>query len=115
MHRRLFLTGLAAGSLTALARPAFAQQAAPVFKLPPLGYAYEALEPHIDAATMRIHHGAHHQAYVNNANALVSQWSGLGTTPMRRYSPICRPCPKTSAPACATMSAATGTTASSGS
>lgn len=82
MHRRHFLTGLAAGSLTALARPAFAQQAAPVFKLPPLGYGYDALEPHIDAATMRIHHGAHHQAYVNNANALVSQWAGLGTTPI---------------------------------
>ena len=34
--------------------------------LPPLPYAPDALEPHIDAQTMQIHHGKHHQAYVNN-------------------------------------------------
>ena len=34
--------------------------------LPNLPYAYDALEPHIDARTMEIHHGKHHQAYVNN-------------------------------------------------
>ncbi len=39
------------------------------FTLPPLPYAYNALEPHIDARTMEIHHTKHHQAYVNNANA----------------------------------------------
>ncbi len=38
------------------------------FKLPPLPYAYDALEPHIDAETMKIHHDKHHAAYVNNAN-----------------------------------------------
>ena len=36
--------------------------------LPPLPYEYAALEPHIDAQTMQIHHGKHHQAYVNNLN-----------------------------------------------
>jgi Fe-Mn family superoxide dismutase len=36
--------------------------------LPDLPYAFEALEPHIDAQTMQIHHGKHHQAYVNNLN-----------------------------------------------
>ena len=39
------------------------------FELPKLPYAYDALEPHIDARTMEIHHGKHHAAYVNNLNA----------------------------------------------
>ena len=38
------------------------------FELPDLPYAYDALEPHIDAETMRIHHDLHHKAYVDNAN-----------------------------------------------
>jgi Fe-Mn family superoxide dismutase len=42
------------------------------FTLPPLPYAYDALEPSIDAATMHLHHDKHHQAYVNNLNAAVS-------------------------------------------
>jgi Fe-Mn family superoxide dismutase len=37
-------------------------------ELPPLPYPYDALEPHIDARTMEIHHGKHHAAYVNNLN-----------------------------------------------
>lgn len=39
------------------------------YQLPPLPYAFDALEPHIDARTMEIHHSKHHQAYVNNLNA----------------------------------------------
>ena len=38
------------------------------FTLPPLPYSYNALEPHIDAKTMEIHHTKHHQAYINNVN-----------------------------------------------
>ncbi len=41
------------------------------YSLPDLPYAHDALEPHIDAQTMQIHHGKHHQGYVNNLNAAV--------------------------------------------
>ena len=43
------------------------------FTLPKLPYAYDALEPHIDARTMEIHHTKHHQAYVNNLNAAIEK------------------------------------------
>lgn len=39
------------------------------YSLPDLPYAYDALEPHVDARTMEIHHSKHHQAYINNVNA----------------------------------------------
>jgi Fe-Mn family superoxide dismutase len=43
------------------------------FTLPPLGYDYAALEPHIDARTMEIHHTKHHQTYVTNLNAAIEK------------------------------------------
>ena len=43
------------------------------FSLPPLPYGFDALEPYIDAKTMEIHHGKHHQAYVNNLNAALEK------------------------------------------
>jgi Fe-Mn family superoxide dismutase len=43
------------------------------FKLPDMPYPYNALEPHIDAQTMEIHHTRHHQAYVNNLNAALEK------------------------------------------
>src|SRR6266566_3653499 len=42
------------------------------FKLPPLPYDFDALEPHIDTKTMEIHHDKHHQAYVTNLNKAVA-------------------------------------------
>ena len=42
------------------------------FTLPPLPYAYDALEPYFDAVTMHLHHDKHHQAYVNNLNIAVA-------------------------------------------
>src|SRR5580704_10336098 len=60
---------LAAGQ--APAAPAPAPPTGP-FTLPPLPYAYEALEPSFDAVTMHLHHDKHHQAYVNNLNIAVA-------------------------------------------
>ena len=45
--------------------------------IPNLPYAFDALEPHIDARTMEIHHDKHHAAYVNNLNAALAKHSGL--------------------------------------
>ena len=48
------------------------------FEVPALPYDYDALEPHIDEATMRVHHDKHHQAYVDKANAALegTEWEG---------------------------------------
>ncbi len=46
-------------------------------QLPDLPYDYSALEPHIDAKTMEIHHSKHHQGYVNNLNAALEKHPGL--------------------------------------
>jgi Fe-Mn family superoxide dismutase len=76
---------LLAGTASATALPligsraAFAQAAAPTFTLPPLGYAYEALEPHIDTATMNFHHKNHHNAFITNLNGLVDKYADLKT------------------------------------
>lgn len=43
------------------------------YELPPLPYAYDALEPHIDEQTMRLHHDKHHQGYVNGLNAALEK------------------------------------------
>ena len=50
--------------------------------LPPLPYAFDALEPHIDARTMEIHHGKHHQAYVTNLNAALDKAPELKDRPL---------------------------------
>ena len=48
------------------------------FMLPPLPYAYDALEPYIDARTMQIHHDKHHAAYVANLNKAVAEFPDVG-------------------------------------
>src|ERR1043166_2917217 len=76
INRRDFLAGVGAlGGVTLLPAdwslaPVMADPPAPPaeYKLPPLPYDYKALEPHIDEATMKIHHDKHHQAYVDGLN-----------------------------------------------
>jgi Fe-Mn family superoxide dismutase len=55
-------------------------EAEPTFKVPPLGYGFDALEPYIDTATMTIHHDKHHGAYVAALNGLVEKYPGLATS-----------------------------------
>ncbi len=52
------------------------------YELTPLPYSNDALEPHIDARTMEIHHDKHHQAYVNNANNALKDHSALAAKPV---------------------------------
>ena len=69
------------------------------YTVPPLPYAYNALEPNIDKATMEFHHDKHHQAYVDKANAALegTQWSdapveevlkNLGQLPADKQTPV---------------------------
>ncbi|MFQ2072713.1 superoxide dismutase [Aeromonas veronii] len=60
--------------------------------LPALNYAYDALEPHIDALTMEIHHSRHHQTYINNLNAALEGAPELAALPveelLRRFNTL---------------------------
>ncbi len=64
--------GVAAIGVLAFAGTGWSADPDGPYTLPPLPYAYDALEPHIDAETMKIHHNKHHQAYVTNANKLLA-------------------------------------------
>jgi Fe-Mn family superoxide dismutase len=83
MTRRMVLLGGAALTATLSTRVAFAQAPAGPFKLDPLPYAPNALEPHIDARTMEIHHDRHHQAYVTNLNNAVKDHSNVAQMPLQ--------------------------------
>ena len=82
--------------------------------LPSLPYAYDALEPYIDARTMEIHHTKHHQGYVNNLNAALKDHPERKSSVLSSCSAISRKSPKISAVRCETMAAAMPTTLSSG-
>jgi Fe-Mn family superoxide dismutase len=69
------------------------------YEVPDLPYAYDALEPHIDEATMKVHHDKHHQAYVDKANAALegTEWAdadvedvlkSLGSLPADKQGPV---------------------------
>jgi Fe-Mn family superoxide dismutase len=76
LSRRSFVKlSVAAGALAAA--PSAFGQSAPAFTLPDLPYTKDALEPHIDARTMEIHHGKHHAAYVANANTAIAAHPAL--------------------------------------
>ncbi len=83
------------------------------YEVPALPYAYDALEPHIDEQTMRIHHDKHHQAYVDKVNAALegTEWAGK---PIEEVVANLSSLPPTSRARCATTAEATTTTASSG-
>lgn len=70
LSRRQVLSAFGAGAATLAVSPGLllGQEAPATFKLPKLPYAFDALEPHIDAKTMEIHHDKHHQAYVTGLN-----------------------------------------------
>ena len=84
------------------------------YSVPPLPYAYDALEPHIDKATMEFHHDKHHQAYVDKANAAL-EGTELGRQARRGGAEEPRQgLGDKKGPPSKTTAAATTTTASSG-
>ena len=82
MTRRQALKTTALAATTAAIAPSVLTQPAPAipggpFTLPPLPYAFDALEPNIDARTMEIHHDRHHKAYVDNLNKALADFPDL--------------------------------------
>ncbi|WP_371851498.1 superoxide dismutase, partial [Sphaerospermopsis reniformis] len=81
LNRRHFLVLLGASAGAFLLDSCAAAETSPprisTIELPPLPYAYDALEPHIDARTMQFHHDKHHAAYVNNLNKALDKYPEL--------------------------------------
>jgi superoxide dismutase, Fe-Mn family len=88
-RRALLLGGAAslaaAAAITGPSRPALAQgTASGSVALPPLPYAFDACEPHIDAQTMQLHHGRHHAAYVQALTAALREHPQVAQLPLER-------------------------------
>ena len=83
-RRSAIAIGSAAASLAVIGK-LNAQPASPsgTFTLPALPYSFNALQPHIDAKTMELHHGKHHQAYVSNLNTVAAEYPGLLNKPIQ--------------------------------
>jgi superoxide dismutase, Fe-Mn family len=78
MQRRHFIYGLGIlGAASAYPKSANTLEQTRKFTLPALPYAYNALEPHIDARTMQFHHDKHHAAYVKNLNTALEKYPQL--------------------------------------
>ncbi|MBS0243767.1 MAG: superoxide dismutase [Proteobacteria bacterium] len=84
LNRRAFGAALLATASSAVAPRVWAQAPAGPFQLPPLGYAFNSLEPHVDAKTMEIHHDKHHAAYVANLNAALKDYGQLAALPLEQ-------------------------------
>ncbi|HEV2558023.1 MAG TPA: superoxide dismutase [Microvirga sp.] len=82
LSRRHLLAGATALAAGAAVPRAFAQAPSGPFKLDPLPYALGKNEPHIDAQTMELHHGRHHQAYVTNLNGVAAQNGEVAKMPL---------------------------------
>ena len=90
MTRREAVSALAIGGAAVAVTPELvlgqgsASAPAAAYSLPALAYPVEALEPYIDAQTMTIHHGKHHQAYVTNLNAALAAHPAVAAPPLDR-------------------------------
>ncbi len=83
MNRRHIITAGGAALAGSIILPRQASAAASIgLELPPLGYEPAALEPHIDAMTMTIHHGKHHKTYVDKLNEALKAASSSATDPV---------------------------------
>lgn len=83
LNRRGFLIGAAAFSTYVVADRSWAQATQGPFELPDLPYQPNALEPHIDARTMELHHDRHHASYVSNLNEAVRDHEQLAQRPLQ--------------------------------
>jgi Fe-Mn family superoxide dismutase len=81
-NRRGFIAA-SAGAAASLVDRSWAQAPAGPFTLPALGYPADALEPHIDAVTMQLHHDRHHAAYVSGLNAAVKDHPVVAAMPLQ--------------------------------